>query len=542
VDVMKHYPNVTTAASDLANQTSAADPADPLEQSCRRWLRLFPTDWRRRREQEVLTVLLDTSRPGQRTLDAAQRRDLAGAAATAWSRTTAAFMRRAPGRSAGAAVLIIGLVWLTLPAPAVQPADPAALPRVLPAYSLATASASTSPPGPAVALYQQGYGVELADAPQAVVVGAGGAVRRLDLAEGRGDDAQGIQGEPAPMLLSPDGRSVAVGRYDADALDVAVQDLTTGAVIRSQGLAGRGVVPLAWSPDSLSVLAVVSQDPSIPSTGETDRGAPGTPVLVDNLGRISSLAPGQLRDPVGAGDARDWGSVVKAAFSPDGRQLVLQDQRGDLTVLDLATGDQRALQTSGFLLGQAAWSPDGRWLAVRGTCAVGLVPVGPGAPAEAMAQSAGQAAAQSAAEPRCIPGVGAGSRFVGWAGPGSVVLDEHAGSQAAPDLQSVAAFDVTTGARTVVSGIPTTSGNYAVSRLQVPAVALAGSLERSGAVPYPQYELQYDHGRAEMVLQVLALVLAALGVGVAVAATATLLRRVQHLAGVRRGGGRPGLG
>jgi len=503
-----------SSSAPSAGPADPADPADPLVRSCRRWLRLFPPSWRRRREEEVLAVLLDTSRPGQRTLDPAQGRDLASAAAGAWSRTAAAFVRRAPGTSAGAAVLVVGLVWLALPGPAVHATDAVELPSALPGYSYVTASASASPPGPAVALYQQGYGVELVDTPQAVVVGAGGAVRRLDLAEGRGE---GAQGDPGAMLLSPDGRRVAVGRYDAQAPDVALQDLTTGAVVHSSPLAGRAVVPLAWSPDSRVVLAVVRGTSWSPYSGEADRGTPGAPVLVDRDGLTSALPPGAPS------------TVVMAAFSPDGRQLALQEPDGALVALDLASGDQRSLEATGSLLGQAAWSPDGRWLAVRRACAVGLVPAG----------TSGAVTTAAGPEPRCVPGASSSSRFVGWAGPGSVVIAEHPDSSStALDPQPVVALDTATGARTVLSGIPTASANYAVSRLQVPAEALAGAAERLGAVPSPEY----DHGRGAVSLQVLGLVLLAGGAGTAVAAVVALARRATHLVTARRGGGRPGLG
>ena len=101
------------------------------------------------------------------------------------------------------------------------------MPRELAGYSYLTGSVSSSPPGPAVALFQHGYGVEFMDFPQAVVLGAGGdTYRRVDVAEGRAGAE--TQGDPAPMLLSPDGRYVAVGDHDTDDPDVAVVDLTTG--------------------------------------------------------------------------------------------------------------------------------------------------------------------------------------------------------------------------------------------------------------------------------------------------------------------------
>ncbi|WP_107774289.1 hypothetical protein [Nocardioides sediminis] len=75
---------------------------------------------------------------------------------------------------------------------------------ILAGYSHLTGNVSDSPPGPAVALYQHGFGVELLDFPQAVVLSASGdTYRRVDAAEGRAGPE--TQGDPAPMLLSPDG-------------------------------------------------------------------------------------------------------------------------------------------------------------------------------------------------------------------------------------------------------------------------------------------------------------------------------------------------
>ena len=113
------------------------------------------------------------------------------------------------------------------------PAEPgaAAVPRQLAAYSHLTGNVSTSPPGAAVALFQHGWGVELLDFPQAVVLGAGGDVyRRVDVAEDRAGAE--TQGDPAPMLLSPDGTQVAVGDHDTQDPDVVVVDLLTGARYR----------------------------------------------------------------------------------------------------------------------------------------------------------------------------------------------------------------------------------------------------------------------------------------------------------------------
>ena len=122
---------------------------------------------------------------------------------------------------AGIVVVLTGLGGS--PAAAATPA----VPETMAGYSHLTGSVSSSPPGPAVALWQHGYGVEFLDFPQAVVLGAGGdSYRRVDVAEERAGSE--TQGDPAPMLLSPDGTRVAVGDHDVERPDVVVVDLTTG--------------------------------------------------------------------------------------------------------------------------------------------------------------------------------------------------------------------------------------------------------------------------------------------------------------------------
>jgi hypothetical protein len=132
-----------------------------------------------------------------------------------------------------------------------------AVPEVMAGYSHLTGTVSSSAPGPAVALWQHGYGVELLDLPQAVVLGGGGdSYRRVDVAEERAGAE--TQGDPAPMLLSPDGTRVAVGDHDVERPDVVVVDLTTGETSRYGLTAGRSVVPLAWSSDGETLAGLVS--------------------------------------------------------------------------------------------------------------------------------------------------------------------------------------------------------------------------------------------------------------------------------------------
>ena len=216
-------------------------------------------------------------------------------------------------------------------------------------YSYLTGSVSASPPGPAVALFQHGYGVEFLDYPQAVVLGAGGeAYRRVDVAEDRAGGE--TQGDPAPMLLSPDGGYVAVGDHDTDDPDVVIVDLTTGEASSHPLPQGRSVISAAWSNDGQSLAILVSSRPTNPFSGGR---IAGDLVLLDlTTDRTEVLVEG---------------SATAAAFSPDGTELAVErSDDGDttLSVVDLETGSRRDLPADGLLAGAAAWSPDGRLLAI----------------------------------------------------------------------------------------------------------------------------------------------------------------------------------
>ena len=221
-----------------------------------------------------------------------------------------------------------------------------AVPEVMAGYSHLTGSVSSSPPGPAVALWQHGYGVEFLDFPQAVVLGAGGdSYRRVDVAEERAGSE--TQGDPAPMLLSPDGTRVAVGDHDVERPDVVVVDLTTGETTRHALPAGRSVVPVAWSSDGETLASLVSDEATNPYSGGRITGSIALLDLPDDSAEVLELD----------------GSATAAAFSPDGSELAVE-QSGGITVVDLQDGSRRSLEVDGVLAGPAAWSPDGRLLAV----------------------------------------------------------------------------------------------------------------------------------------------------------------------------------
>jgi Tol biopolymer transport system component len=102
-----------------------------------------------------------------------------------------------------------------------------------------------------------------------------------------------------------------------------------GTGLRPLGFQGRA----DWSPDDKQL--------GFESGGE---------ILVQNL-------DGQGREKIASGYCARW--------SPDGSQLAVND-RHQLTVIDLASGEQRALFDTPFasIFGGYNWSPDGKWLAL----------------------------------------------------------------------------------------------------------------------------------------------------------------------------------
>ncbi len=308
----------------------------------------------------------------------------------------------------GAAAIAIAL---TSPGDA-APAEPgeAAVPRDLAAYSHLTGSVTSSAPGAAVALFQHGWGVELFDFPQAVALGAGGdAYRRVDAAEDRSSAAS--QGDPAPMLLSPDGTKVAVGDHETADPDVVVVDLLTGEATSHPLPTGQSVLPVAWSRDGTTLAHLLSPEPTNPYTGERIAGEVGVLDLGDDS---TDLLPGD--------------DVTAVAFSPDGTELAVERAGTSFTdarisVVDLAGGGTRDLGTVGALAGPAAWSPDGKLLATT-TLEPSGAPAGapdPGMPTGlAFVDPSAPSGGADVPDPMVLPLAEAG-RVLGWTNAGEVV-------------------------------------------------------------------------------------------------------------------------
>ena len=344
-------------------------------------------------------------------------------------------------------------------------ADPGvtAVPSELAGYSYLMASVSDSPPGAAVALYQHGFGVELMDFPQAVVLGAGGDVyRRLDLAEQRAGAE--TQGDPAPMLLSPDGTRVALGDHDLLRPDVLVVDLATGTATRHELPTGRSVIPLAWSSDGRQLAHLVSPEATNPYLGEQIVGDLAVLDLDDDTATVLDFG----------------GRASGAAFSPDGSELAVQQNGADgaadtLSVVAPASDSRRVIEATGVLAGQAAWSPDGRLLATtttRPSPAIPGVDV-PGIPT-GLAFVDPTGGDGDVPEPLPLP-VSSAGRVLGWSAPDEVLtlLDVPAGDDCCgPEASTLSAIPLNgTEPRTLMrmSGLQ----NYGVGRFQLASATVA---------------------------------------------------------------------
>jgi hypothetical protein len=360
---------------------------------------------------------------------------------------------------------------------------PATLPEELAGYSYLTASVSASAPGRAMALYQHGFGVEFMDFPQAVVAGAdGAATRRLDVAEGR---AGGVaQGDPAPMLLSPDGTRVAVGVHDHEEPSLLVVEMADGSVTEHPVPAGRSALPVAWSADGGRIAYLSGDEATNPHSGYLLVGDVAVLDLVD--GRSAAL-PGAE-------------AVTAAAFSPDGSELAVQGADGQLRIVD-AKGDGvlRTLRvpSNHALDAPDAWSPDGRLLALSPVYAPCRFEDEPLTCEGVGRDTSGEIAfvdATGTGGPAAPPLDVGGHPVLGWTAADRVVLlvpEPDPTFQPAPgpdveyvdpDRHWVTEVPLDGGEPQRLASVPTGGGNYGVSRFQL-AGGLLEDAEVSAAGP-----------------------------------------------------------
>jgi Tol biopolymer transport system component len=319
---------------------------------------------------------------------------------------------------------------------------------------------------------QGGAGPRWLPTAQTVVLGADGRTyRRVDLARDRGGPAEFGSWEDAPVLLSPDGTRLAVGsRRAVDT--VAVVDLRTGRAREHRLDAPGRLDVLAWSPDgALLALAVRPAD-----------GRPGGYWRLDLVsGGVEPLAAAWPVVP--AFDAESAGPT--AAFAPDGRRVAIQPDpdsqdpdRQSVWVVDVggrtaevAAARRLPVRFGGRLVGDVAWSPDGRWLAVEHNAEVGKV----AGTVELLDPAGGSAAAPAVpAIPRATVSV------LGWRSPGMLLLTEAGPT----DRPTVYEADLRGGAaREVVRTPPGRWGTTSTYRMRAAAGLVPDVAFRPAAEP-----------------------------------------------------------
>lgn len=330
-----------------------------------------------------------------------------------------------------------------------SPGSAVTLPDRLAGYSYLTGNVVEAPPGRAVALYQHGFGVEFMDFPQAVVLAADGDVyRRLNAAEDRAGPE--TQGDPAPMLLSPDGRWVALGDHDTTSPDLALVSLETGKVTSWTLPDARSVRPVAWSPDGTRLAYLADDKPTNPHLGSP---------LVGTLLRLD-IASGAVEAVPGGAQS------TAAAFSPDGALIAVQrmgEPETGLAIVRLGTGAVRALPGAGRLTAPNAWSPDGRLLAVDRRSGIWVVDVA--------AAPATEPARLSLPQPTS-------HTMLGWTANREVALLDYT----RPDQSRVIAHSLARGESrelTLIDGME----SYGVGRLQLATALIADLAVRESDDP-----------------------------------------------------------
>src|SRR5205809_1037629 len=190
--------------------------------------------------------------------------------------------------------------------------------------------------------------------------------------------ARRVETPASSPAWSPDGRWLAFASNRSGKRDVWRAALDGSPAERLTDVTGE-LGEFRWSPDGRR-MAFVLTDPTLPArdarvVGEAQRFA--RLYLVDvggegtGRGRVARLLTPQdvqVGGHVGAGmsgPAFDWspdGAAIAFSHSPSpaGDDWV----RADVSVVDVATGRTRPLVATPAAEGGAAWSPDGRWIAV----------------------------------------------------------------------------------------------------------------------------------------------------------------------------------
>lgn len=246
-----------------------------------------------------------------------------------------------------AALAVAVLLWpLTSLTP--SPEGSPVFPRRIASYSWWTPMLGEAQVGTAAMVYQNGFGVELGDVPQAVVLGADGSTyRRLGAAEARAVGAD--QGDPADALLSADGTFAVISGPGRDS---SVEVLDLRSVSGREVPIGEGRSAIAVSIDSAGeTVLLLTSDGDMSRYADVDFRLTGTLTALD-------LTTGASRD-------LDLGGAVRSgAVSPDGATIAAQTD-DHLLVVDAS--DDRTLHELAPARGELngdSWSPGGQRFAL----------------------------------------------------------------------------------------------------------------------------------------------------------------------------------
>ncbi len=190
-----------------------------------------------------------------------------------------------------------------------------------------------------------------------------------------------LSGDGSHLLYAAEHKVRQIWRFDASLAAVKALPLPTGIECFDVAPDGERLAASDWLAASGETLALLSLE----GGGRSPLGAGLCPVFSPSGGQIAflghragetglwllDLASGERRrlaDDQGAVGLTERNSARKPAFSPNGERVAFEGTTGSesgVFVVELAAGRRRLLAPQ--ILGNLAWSPDGRWLAVSGS-------------------------------------------------------------------------------------------------------------------------------------------------------------------------------
>ncbi|MEW1956844.1 hypothetical protein [Kineococcus sp. NPDC059986] len=355
-----------------------------------------------------------------------------------------------------------------------RPPSRSVVPEVFPGYSPLTAAVATNPVGAAVAVYRQEAATGIAGVTQTLVLGAdGSSTRVLTQAAVRGGALAGSL-EPAATVLSPDGRTVAVGdgpstaganggttatRPGVASSTLALVDLGTGDTRVHVVPRVPTVVPLSWSADSTRLAYLGTSADAGSEAGSEAGAATGQLFVFDARSERAVAVPGAQE-------------VVAAAFSPDGSLVAFQTPGSSVvrvvapfapTPADGTPESREVPVPAGAVLADGpAWSPDGSLLAL--TAGAGT----PSARIEFVAAGAD----------RDVPAAVPGQDVLGWSSAGVLV---HGTAPSSDGDLGVVRTELRTGATQGYLRVPTDGGHHPAGDLTLASALLARAVSTSSS-------------------------------------------------------------